>query len=331
MTVPLDDFGPFDTGIGADTTEAAWRAFTHHVRHSGVIATRQVPPETPNELEVHADGSGMQVKLRPGEAWLNGHWGELTTDTVLPLATADPTNPRIDLVVIRADYLANEVVADVKTGSPAATPAAPTVQRDVAMFEIAVAEVRVEAGAASIAAGKVTDRRLRVGAGQFSHYDPPLKYEGEFGTHDVDTDGDVDLGAGGTKFCRWFLQGKTLHIRYDFRWDVDDRPYTVGDGRVYTYLPGGLVCARISRMSCHLWVHDDSLSPVDYDFAGTALIYDDTSYLLPFFQNSQTDSRIGWYRLESYPNGGAGTGVPDIAGGYPDGGSLVIQGHVEVQ
>lgn len=115
------------------------------------------------ELAVSADGTSMDVDVAPGFAFVYGHpswWPVAQTLTIG--ANGDP-NPRIDLVVLRLDppgtATEGKQVLAVLPGTPAASPVAPTVTQDATTWEVALAEVRVESGAASIAAGKVTDAR----------------------------------------------------------------------------------------------------------------------------------------------------------------------------
>ena len=78
------------------------------------------------------------------------------------IATADPTNPRIDLVCITvndAQYSGNlnSVVINVVTGTPAGSPTVPSTPTN----SIALAQVAVAAGTTTITSGNITDRRVR--------------------------------------------------------------------------------------------------------------------------------------------------------------------------
>lgn len=166
MATTLDQYAPFDSGPGADTTEDTWRKFMRHVLATGVLANAS------DEFEVFADSTGMQVKVLPGECWLRGHWGESISQKTLPIDTADPTNPRLDLVILRVNFLLDRIELDVLKGIPhATTPVYRTLTQNTLMWEIAIAGVRVEGGVLTIAAAKVTDQRRRVGdAGGSAQY-----------------------------------------------------------------------------------------------------------------------------------------------------------------
>jgi hypothetical protein len=112
--------------------------------------------------------SGLAVQVNAGyccvpnpTAGQGGYiFGVLTAQT-LTLAAADPSNPRIDLIVARvydtgtsAGYCDIEVV----TGTPAASPTSPSVPSAA----IPLATVQVPAGAVALASGAVADQRSYV-------------------------------------------------------------------------------------------------------------------------------------------------------------------------
>lgn len=113
-----------------------------------------------NELEVFADSTGMQVKVKSGQALVRGHYYQSTAQETLTVTAADLTNPRIDTVVLELDPSANSIVLKVIAGSPAVVPAPqPLVQTDAGVYQVKLAEVLIDAAATTIAAGKVTDSR----------------------------------------------------------------------------------------------------------------------------------------------------------------------------
>ena len=123
-----------------------------------------VKPSALNELEVFADSTGMQVKVKSGQAMVRGHYYQNTAEETLTLTAADPSNPRIDTVVIELDPSANSIALKVIAGTPSITPS-PTglVQTDAGIYQFKLAQVLVDAGAATIAAGKVSDYRTYLG------------------------------------------------------------------------------------------------------------------------------------------------------------------------
>jgi hypothetical protein len=83
--------------------------------------------------------------------------------TVVTITTANPTNPRIDLLcatVQDAFYTGaqNNVIFQVVVGTPAGSPVVPALPAN----SIALAEIDVAAGALSITSGDITDLRVLV-------------------------------------------------------------------------------------------------------------------------------------------------------------------------
>lgn len=110
-------------------------------------------------------GTGMQVTISTGIAWMKlsefgGAVAGHTETSTLDISTAPTTLPRIDRIVIRHDYVLNTTLLAVKAGTPASSPVAPAIIRDESMFEMAIADVRVNAGVLSIINGNIIDQRL---------------------------------------------------------------------------------------------------------------------------------------------------------------------------
>lgn len=158
MATTLDTYAPFDAGPGANISESTWRKFMRHMLADGVLAT------VTNEFEVFADSTGMQVKVKTGECWIRGHWGESTAQKTLAIATAHATLGRKDRVILRCDFTNNRIELDVLTGTASGSPALPSLTQDTTKWEIGIGQVTVDAAVSTIAASKITDERLRVGA-----------------------------------------------------------------------------------------------------------------------------------------------------------------------
>ncbi len=145
---------PFDAGAGAGVTEAQWYQMARKWLGSGVLSGEL------DELEAYADSSGMQVKVKAGQAWIEGHFFKSDAEETLAIAAADASNPRIDRVVVRLDRVNNTIDLVVLTGTAAASPSAPTLTQNSSVWEIPLAQVSVSAGATIITAGNVTDERV---------------------------------------------------------------------------------------------------------------------------------------------------------------------------
>lgn len=150
---------PFDAGTGSAITESQWRKMAEFFISTGVLDTQL------NELEVFADASGMNVKVKSGKAWVKGHYFESTAQETLTITAADGSNPRIDRVVVKADFTANTIDLVVLAGTPAGSPVAPSLTQSATVWEISLAQVLVGTAVANIAADKVTDERTIVQTG----------------------------------------------------------------------------------------------------------------------------------------------------------------------
>ena len=114
-----------------------------------------------NELEVvETDPVALAVRVNTGEAWIQGFWYQNTAYLTKSLAAADPDDPRIDRIVLRLDTITNfKISIEVLTGTPAETPAAPTLTQTASTYEISLAQVSVLANATSVDNAKITDER----------------------------------------------------------------------------------------------------------------------------------------------------------------------------
>lgn len=163
MAVRADQYFWFN-GVG-DVDHTNWGAYWAPIISSGVLGDLR------NKMVVIGNSTGMFVYVDTGECMIYGVRGIVETQVALPVAAADATYPRIDLVVARAVFL-NEgesyVELDIKTGTPAASPTAPALTQTAAqIWEIPLAEVAVAANAETITAGNVTDKRTWAAASGF--------------------------------------------------------------------------------------------------------------------------------------------------------------------
>lgn len=145
---------PFDAGAGSNVKEAQWGMMAQNWLGTGVIKNIL------NEFLAYADSTGMQVKVKSGQAWIEGFFIQSDAETVMPISTANPTLNRIDRVILRVDWTANTIAIAVLTGTAAASPSPPALTQNVAKWEISLAQVYVAAAAATIAAGNITDERF---------------------------------------------------------------------------------------------------------------------------------------------------------------------------
>jgi hypothetical protein len=115
--------------------------------------------------------AGMSVRVAAGwaaiigttQANMGAYVAYNDAQTTLTVTTADPTNPRIDLVcvTVRDAYYSgafNDVIFQVIAGTPAGSPVAPTLPAN----SISLATLAVGAGVTSITTANITDTRVAV-------------------------------------------------------------------------------------------------------------------------------------------------------------------------
>ena len=111
-------------------------------------------------------GTGMTVSVQPGSFVVpnsaspvsGGYVSTLSQQATLTVQTADPSNPRIDIVVAYVDDAGDSSsfgAIAIYTGTAAASPSAPSAPAN----SIILASVAVPANATSIAGGDLTDER----------------------------------------------------------------------------------------------------------------------------------------------------------------------------
>ena len=147
---------PFHDGVdGTPVLEDQWSYMARQWAATGVVGA----PGDAN-LQVFANGSGMEVHVRSGRASVRGHWFLSDAQETLAIAANSSGNPRIDRVVVQLDPSSNEATLAVLTGTPGTVPTAPSLtQTDTGVYELTLAQVAVANGAASISALNVTDER----------------------------------------------------------------------------------------------------------------------------------------------------------------------------
>ena len=139
------------------TTQALW-ATTGIINSSSLAVTQN----SPVGMSVIIAG-GWAAIVGTTQANMGTYVGYNDAATVVAITTANPTNPRIDLICMTvqdAYYTGaqNNVIFQVVAGTPAGSPVVPSTPAN----SIALAEVAVAAGALSITTGNITDRRVLV-------------------------------------------------------------------------------------------------------------------------------------------------------------------------
>ena len=103
----------------------------------------------------------MTVNVAPGSAMVEGHEYTNTSTKSLTLELADSTNDRIDRIVLRLDRNTENryIKSFVKKGTVSTNPKPPSLTRDDYIWELSLAQVRIEAGKSYIDGSQITDER----------------------------------------------------------------------------------------------------------------------------------------------------------------------------
>lgn len=131
-------------------------------------------PNPSTNMQVLAN-SGMNVQVDIGVCYINGYMGWVEPAEILEIEESD-TQSRIDRIVARLDFNDRSISLAVKKGTAQGNPVAPDVQRDYDIYEIALADVRVNANVIEITQENITDLRLNselcgIVANQLQHVD----------------------------------------------------------------------------------------------------------------------------------------------------------------
>lgn len=139
------------------TTQALW-ATTGIINATSLAVTANAPVN----MSVNV-ASGWAAIVGTIQANMGTYVAYNDATVNLAISTANPTNPRIDLVcmTVNDSYYTgstDNVVLQVVTGTPAGSPVVPATPAN----SIALASVAVAAGALSISSGNITDLRVLV-------------------------------------------------------------------------------------------------------------------------------------------------------------------------
>ena len=124
----------------------------------GSLVKNGVLAEPSTSLQVMAD-SGMTLKVKAGECWINGHKMVVDADYSITLDAADSALPRNDAIALRLDMTNRTMTIVVRKGSPSSTPIFPLPYRSSNMWELFVAMVLVRPNATTISQADISDRR----------------------------------------------------------------------------------------------------------------------------------------------------------------------------
>lgn len=145
----------FDSVDGdREVTAADFAKYYTEILTNGVFHRNNLP-----SLRV-SKGVGLTTSVEIGAAFVEGYMYRNTAPIELLHTVGNPSYPRIDRVVVKLDRTISKryVRVFVKEGIPATTPQPPALQRDDFVYELSLAQVRVNAGTSVI--NSVTDERM---------------------------------------------------------------------------------------------------------------------------------------------------------------------------
>lgn len=105
--------------------------------------------------------AGANVTVTAGKAVIRGRLYWLNTDQTVDINDNTSGNPRIDRVVLQADYAAQTIRLVALEGTPAGSPSAPTVtETDNVLWELSLSTVAVANGFSTITDSNITRDRV---------------------------------------------------------------------------------------------------------------------------------------------------------------------------
>lgn len=153
-------------------TPPSWLQYGSHTAENDRLNQQSLFSSTgviANSMKVTAQGT-PDMTLNVASGWCSivssysnagVYVGYNDATVILTIATSDPSNARIDLIVATVNDqgysgVTNNITYQVITGTPAASPAVPSTPSN----SIALAQIAVAAGATSITSGNITDVRV---------------------------------------------------------------------------------------------------------------------------------------------------------------------------
>lgn len=115
-------------------------------------------PNPSNQLQVFAN-SGMEIVVKAGQGWINGHKMINSTDLILTADQSDIILDRIDRVIFFLDLSTREMGIEISKGTEAGSPVAPDLIRNDNRIEYSLATIRINHGVSTITQSMITDTR----------------------------------------------------------------------------------------------------------------------------------------------------------------------------
>ena len=173
----MDSNGNYDREYLAEDFAAYFASFIGN----GVYASPSANLKVTN-------AGGMDVRVFIGKAWINGYFYENTASKIFSLDILNQTAEysRIDSIVLRLNLLDRVIETDVKKGTSAKNPSAPTLERNENIFELRLADIKVVGGRTEIKSQDITDCRFGSDCGVVSGVVNQIDTEELFSQYDAE-------------------------------------------------------------------------------------------------------------------------------------------------
>lgn len=159
------------TGDAGPYTDAQWQKLYQAIigygagrANSGVFLMSGTAPNDGLKVQAQA-GPTTSIDVLLGAALVQGIAYLSDATVAFVIAANSSGNPRIDTVILQADYALQTIRLAVLQGTPAATPASPSLTQTAnTLWEIPIADIAVANGFTSIANTAITQRQEWVNA-----------------------------------------------------------------------------------------------------------------------------------------------------------------------
>lgn len=129
-----------------------------YAKYFSQFISNGVFPNPSTNMQVLAT-EGMNVKVDIGTCFINGYMGWVEPAEIFEIEESD-IQSRIDRVVAKLDFIDKSIKIFIKKGIAQGNPVAPELQRDYDIYEIGLADIRVNANAIEITQSNITDLRF---------------------------------------------------------------------------------------------------------------------------------------------------------------------------
>ncbi len=131
-----------------------------YARYFASFIGNGVFPNPATGLQVVSIDNNMQIRVKQGLAWIKGYFYENTDDLILKIEPADGSLNRIDRIALRLDFINREIKIYVKKGVYGSNAIAPTLTRNADIYELGIADIKVNKGVIKIGVSDIIDTRL---------------------------------------------------------------------------------------------------------------------------------------------------------------------------